>query len=375
MSPEKRYPFLVPLLSTLSDKRHRTVMGLFIAAIAVTGQARSIAIATTVARWLGTRLDSALNRFYRLLRNHRVEYLEFTAQWARLLVRGPGRHLTIAIDWTEWHSDLRLLVAGVVVGKRGIPLFVQGFEKQVRMRSQNQRENTFLRVLADVLRRAEVTTTIVCDRGFRRVSWLKLLQQLNLGFVVRLMDDVFVEAAPELRLALRHILLTQGEILDLGQVPLRSDAAVTVRVIGYWAPGRHEPWWLATNETGSAAQILKAYDRRMTVEEMFRDSKGKRFGVKLVWTQFTDPEALARFCTLLAVALLIWTLAGRAAAAKSPSLRLHSKSKGPRQSFVTIGLRICTLEKIPIAMTARSIARWLEAPTLRRLGKFSLGGK
>ena len=28
MSPEKRYPFLVPLLSTLSDKRHRTVMGL-----------------------------------------------------------------------------------------------------------------------------------------------------------------------------------------------------------------------------------------------------------------------------------------------------------------------------------------------------------
>ena len=44
-------------------------------------------------------------------------------------------------------------------------------------------------------------------RRFRRVSWLALLQTLRLGFVVRPMDDVFVEVEPGVRLPLRHILV------------------------------------------------------------------------------------------------------------------------------------------------------------------------
>lgn len=68
MVPEKAYPFLADLLSPFW-KRHRKTLALVIAAIAATGQARSFAIATTLARWLKTRLDSAVNRFYRLLRS------------------------------------------------------------------------------------------------------------------------------------------------------------------------------------------------------------------------------------------------------------------------------------------------------------------
>src|SRR5512139_2261883 len=102
MVPEKTYPFLADLLSPFW-KRHRKTLGLVIAAIAVTGQARSFAIATTLARWLKTRLDSAVNRFYRLLRNARVDYTEFATQWMRLLVRSKERCLLLAVDWTEWH--------------------------------------------------------------------------------------------------------------------------------------------------------------------------------------------------------------------------------------------------------------------------------
>jgi hypothetical protein len=70
-------------------------LGIVIAAVIATGQARSFAIATTMMGWLGTRLDSAVNRFYRLLRNDRVDYTAFLSQWARLLVRGEDRHLLI----------------------------------------------------------------------------------------------------------------------------------------------------------------------------------------------------------------------------------------------------------------------------------------
>lgn len=373
MVPEKAYPFLADLLSPFW-KRHRKTLGLVIAAIAATGQARSFAIATTLACWLKIRLDSAVNRFYRLLRNSRVDYLEMATQWARLLACGKDRSLLIAMDWTEWHHELRMLTAAVVTGKRGIPLFAQAFDR-LPPRSQNSRENTFLRLLADAIRRAEATAIILCDRGFRRVSWVQLLQQLHLGFVVRLKDDVQVQLELGTKVALANVLLAQGRVLDLGIVPLRSDGKVQARVIGYWAPGAHEPWWLATSEVGSARQVLKLYDRRMTVEEQFRDTKGRRFGVKLFWTQFRDPEALSRFVMLLAVALLIWTLAGTKAASDDPSLLLFHRTKGPRQSYVTIGLRILAFDVLPLLITAAAIRRWLEPPTLRQLGKLSPGGK
>ena len=54
-----------------------------------------------------------------------------------------------------------MLVAAVVTGKRAIPVFAQAYKKLVRLRSQNARENTFLRVLADSLKRASVQAVIL----------------------------------------------------------------------------------------------------------------------------------------------------------------------------------------------------------------------
>lgn len=374
MDPEKKYPILAVLLSPFC-KRHRKTLGLVTAAITAAGVARSLAVATTMVGWLGVRLASALQRFYRLLRNPRIDDTELVVTLAQALCRNPERHLIIPIDWTEWHHGLRILMAAVVVGKRAVPLFNQAFAQRIWRRSQNTRENTFLRVLADALRRAAVHATILCDRGFRRVSWVRLLQTLQLGFVVRLMSDVSVEIAPGLKVALEDILLTPGQVLDLGPVPLRADGAATVRVIGYWAPGAHEPWWLATSETGDARRVLKLYDRRMTVEQLFRDTKGRRFGGKLFWTHFRDPDALARFFALLGVALLIWMLIGLAATRRDPSLRLRSRRKGPRQSYVTIGVRIAASGGGHPRWTDAAVGRFLEPPALRRVAGVAVGGK
>jgi hypothetical protein len=373
MDPEKKYPFLTPLLQPFSA-RHRRTLGLVVVAVIVTGQARSFAVATTVSRWLGTRLDSAVNRFYRLLRNHRIDDVQLAIQWARQLKHRADQSLLIAVDWTEWHHGLRLLVAAAVSGRRAIPLFTQGFEKLVRRRSQNTRENNFLRMLAFILRSAEANAILLFDRGFRRASLVHLLIQLRVGFVVRLMDDVIVEVTPGHKVALRDVLLTRGQIMDLGFVPLRSDGHTTVRIVGYWAPNAASPWWLATDQTGSAKRILRLYDRRMTVEEQFRDIKGQRFGVKLYWTQFRNPDALARFVSFLAIAIAVWLATGRLAAMVTPSLRLISRKKGPRQSYVTIGLRIATLDR-----SSGFDALWLwilhEEPDLRRFDRHSVGGK
>jgi hypothetical protein len=117
----------------------------------------------------------------------------------------------------------------------------------------------------------------------------------------------------------------------------------------------------------SAKDVLALYDRRMTAEEQFRDTKGRRFGGKLVWTHFRDPEALARLVTLLAVALLIWTMTGIVAADLKPSLRLRSRRKGPRQSFVTIGIRAVAERSFSARFDRETVPLILEAPTMRSM--------
>lgn len=372
MDPTKRYPILAPLLASF-EIRHQKTLSVVIAAITVAGTARSFGIAAVMARWMTTRVDSAVNRFYRLLRNPRVDNLTLTAHLARCLARGPQRRVLVAIDWTEWSRGLRMLVAAAVVDRRAIPLWCQAFEKLVGRRSQNARENDFVRLLARGLREAGVQATLLCDRGFRRLSWLKLLDDLRLSFVVRLVSDVTVEHEGQQR-TLREIPLRRRRIVDLGQVPLRADGALTVRVVGYWAPGAREPWWVATNLTCAPSHVLSLYDRRMAIEEQFRDTKGKRFGVKLGWTQFRDPQALARFAMLLAIPLLIWTLQGIAAEGRDTSCRMPCRRKGPRLSYVTVGLGLIGTDR-EVILTLAVARALLPPPALRRIAGTRRGGK
>lgn len=373
MSPERTYPILSFLLSPFEPRRRKS-LGLAICALTLTSQARSMAVAAMLMGWLRVQFRSALTRFYRLLRNEHIEDLDLTVQLARCLDTAKEPML-LAVDWTEWHHDLRMLVAARVVGKRALPLHVHVCEKQVRLRSQNSKENAFARLLSRALREAGRTALLLCDRGFRRVSWLQLLDQLGLRFVVRLQSDVHVELDSGTRLALSDILLTPGQVLDLGIVGLRSDGAMQVRVVGYLGPGQTDPWWLATTEQVDASRVLSLYDRRMTIEEQFRDLKGCRFGVRLYWTQFRSPTCLARLMLLLGVALLIWLLVGRLASLRDPSLRLPHRTKGPRQSFVTIG-QCAVGSPVYHGLLTWSVALpWLELPDLRQIDPLPLGGK
>jgi hypothetical protein len=175
------------------------------------------------------------------------------------------------------------------------------------------------------------------DRGFRRVSFLKLLQQQKEhSFVVRIGDQITVETKKWKRL-LHRCRLQPGHAVDLGIVQLRQDSAVSVRVLGIWAKGQREPWWLATNRQDSLSCLASLYDRRMAIEEQIRDTKGARFGLRLVWTQIKTPQALARFTLLIGLALLLLTAVGHALALRYPNVRLPSKSKGPRLSLLTVG--------------------------------------
>ena len=312
---------------------------------------------------LGTQLGSALTRFYRLLRNPRIDDQQLTAQLLQLLGHGP--RLLIALDWTEWHHDLRMLVAAVVAGCRAIPVQAAAFSRIDIPRSQNLRETTFLQLLVHTLRALEQAAVLLCDRGFRRTSWLRHLQELRQAFVVRLVADVLVHRGACGGRPLRHWHLMPGQTVDLGWVLLRQDRAARVRVVGVWAPGQHEPWWLATDLAAPPAELVALYDRRMTVGEQFRDSKGCRFGVQLEWTQFRTPTYLARFILLVGVALVLWTAVGQAMAEATPQVRLPCKRKGPRLSLLRVGIPFVAKLALRVYIGVRFIRAHLPPPRLR----------
>ena len=156
-----------------------------------------------------------------------------------------------------------------------------------------------------------------------------------------------------------------GERRDFGFVHLRADEAVRVRLIGVWAAGAEEVWWLATNLTNRVSKVVSYYDRRMGIEEQFRDAKGHRFGMKLRWTQFTKAEYVERMYLLVGVALLLWTSVGRAVEESEPKVRLESRTKGARLSLARIGAYYWLKMSKQVRLAARFVREYLPPPRLR----------
>lgn len=335
MIPPGQWKILESILHPLRKSQSKTVT-LVVQAMTCLAQAASIPIAAFLSQATGCQLDSALTRFYRLLHNPRLDDLLLTKQLLSQLLLPPGP-LLMALDWTEWHPPWRMLLASVSVGTRAIPVQAAVFCRTKMLRSQNTWENNFLKVLCLLLNELGASACFLADRGFRRVSFLQLLLGYpNHTFLVRMQDQVMVET-PKFKRLLKKCHLQPGHAVDLGWARLRQDGAVQVRVIGLWAKGQKEPWWLATNREDSLSFLASLYDRRMSIEEQIRDSKGARFGFQLIWTQIQTPEALARFALLIGLALLMLTAIGHAVALRHPEVRLNSKKKGPRLSLLTVG--------------------------------------
>ena len=71
---------------------------------------------------------------------------------------------------------------------------------------------------------------------------------------------------------LRDYSLRKGRILFWPQTLYRSDGAVVINLILYWACGHREPWYLATS-LADPRQAVRMYRKRMQPEQYFKDGK------------------------------------------------------------------------------------------------------
>lgn len=362
MNLESKYPILVKLLRPFRRSQQKTCLAV-VSAILEAAQANSFAIASELANQSEIQLASAVNRFYRFLRNERFDDWLLTEQLFSFFAE--RKRIVLCLDWTAWGEKFSVLAASVAVERRSIPVAVSAVKKRLLARSQNLWEETFLRLCVERLKRTQVKAIWLCDRGFHRVEWLITLKQLKQSVVVRLKRDLLIEI-DDRKVLLKDIQLNKGEYRDFGFVPLRTDGKVRVRLIGVWAAEAKEVWFLATNLNLSVAEIVGLYDRRMSIEEQFRDTKGTHFGLKLKWTCFERAEYLERMFLLVGVAMLLWMSIGRVVEKLQPKVRLKCRCRRrARLSLLRIGILFWRRFTEKIKLTTKFIKANLPLPKVR----------
>ena len=172
----------------------------------------------------------------------------------------------IMIDWSDLGQGRNGLFAAVCYRQRGLPLLSWVSRPEELDPSQNRVEEFLLRRLLYHLPRT-IRPLLLADRGFGRASLIRFLQQMPrhtgypADYVIRLRGDVVVQN-PDYRGRLRDYPLRKGRINFWPQTLYRSDGAVVINLILYWARGHREPWYLATSLT-DPRRAVRMYRRRM----------------------------------------------------------------------------------------------------------------
>lgn len=249
----------------------------------------------------------------RMLGNAGINVWSLFRPWAGFVV-GDRKEIVVALDWTEFDADDHATLAGYLITSHGraTPVIWMTVRKSTLEGKRNDYEYRLIERLHECLA-ADVKITMLADRGFGDQKLYALLQTLGWDFVIRFRGTIQVESADgERKQASKWVPPTGRATMIRGARVTRTRAAVPAVVVVH-APRMKEAWCLATTlSNAKAADIVKLYGRRFTIEETFRDQKNLRFGLGLSATHIGSTDRRDRLLLLAAIAQALLTLLGAA---------------------------------------------------------------
>lgn len=342
-------------LTTLRRSQQRTLAAIVFGALAV-GHVTLAALGRAMAG--PARAKHRIKRVDRFLGNRRIEPAEAMRGVVQQLLRRRKKRAIIALDWVDIRRHL-VLVAALCLRGRAIPLCWAAYEKWQVYRSQNQLEEALVMLLRTMIPEA-VPVTVVADRGFGRADFARWLQEQGLGYVLRVQARTYV-AGPQHTGRLSALPLRPGTTFWLPEVAYRQRHPVRTNVAILWRAQAREPWVLISNVARNTDAAAAAYERRMMIEELFRDQKNVRNGWALRQTEVRSVSRLERLLLVLAVAYLLLVMVGLAVGRQFDPRDWSSSSKGDAHSLWTLGrLMLPHLEvklKPLLALLLRTIAQ------------------
>jgi len=235
-------------------------------------------------------------------------WIPIIMQWIEIEFSNKER-LYIVIDRTQW-SVVNLLMVSLVVNNRSIPLYFELLDHKGNSNLESQQA-----VLGRVLSQLENYQTVVLgDREFCSVELARWLnEQKNSYFCLRLKKSTYIEVEKETWTSLKNLGLESGMSLFYQGVKItKTKGFMGGNIAAKWK-GKYrglkteEAWFILTN-LNSLEQAIANYQKRMGIEEMFRDFK--KGGYDLERTKLTG-HRLISLILLITLAYSSSTLAGK----------------------------------------------------------------
>ena len=279
---------------------------------------------------------SKTRRISRFLSNGAVRVREWYKGVARDvldMVVSQGMEVRLLTDGSKVGFGHQLLMVALAYRRRAIPI-AWTWVKGARGHSSALKQMALLQYIQQLMpEKAQVT--IMGDSEFGAVPVLKQLESWQWGYVLRQKGSTRVKLPdqhPWWRLA---SLANRGDPPQwFPEVHLTRKHGHKVNLIIYWQAGQEEPWLLATN-LASLRVGLRAYKRRMWIEEMFGDFKQHGFDLESSHLRYF--LRLSRL-TLIVAFLYYWLVAFGSQVIKRGLRHLVDRADRRDLSIFRIGL-------------------------------------
>jgi hypothetical protein len=282
------------------------------------------AIGRAYAELSHTTPKNGVKQVDRMLSNDGLDLERILRAWARFVI-GTHPSVVIAMDWTDFEADDHTTLCAYLVTTHGraMPVAWKTVKKSKLAGRQTQLEIEMVERLGSWLPES-VRITLLADRGFGKQDLYRVLGVLGWDFVIRFRGDILVKHDGQSRPAFEWV-PPNGHSKALPGALVTTDEVELAAVVLVKAKRMQEPWCLATSLAESkAADVVKLYSRRFTIEEAFRDTKDIHFGMGLSATHIRDERRRDRLLLLVAVAQSLLTLLG--AASEKSGLDRYLKS-------------------------------------------------
>jgi hypothetical protein len=261
------------------------------------------------------------SRRRKLQRFLKLPQLSFEQLWFPILINwlqtrwSPQSLLHLAIDRTSW-SKINLLVISLIWHKRAIPIYMLRLNK---LGSSNLKEQQ--QVLTPMLQLLKSYKIVILgDREFCSVKladWLRrngVKEGGKIYFCLQLKRNEYVELVNSFWLELRQMGLTPGHHLYLNGISVTKQKGFGKFNLAAKWQGRYRGWetleeWFILTNLSSLEAAMSSYQRRVSIEELFRDWKSG--GYDLEKTQLSGTRLLG-LLVLLTIAYSHTSLQGRA---------------------------------------------------------------
>ena len=283
---------------------------------------------------LGIRRRSIEQRFSRFLQNKHFRVRDWYAPVAQQLLCCAAAHgsVHLIIDSTPVGRRYQLLMVGLAYRKRALPL-AWSWLRGKRGHSSAAKQRALLNYVRELLP-AGATVVLVGDNEFGSIEMLRQLEQWGWYYVLRQKSNVKVCVSTARKWqSFGELVPRKEKVFWYPQTLLTAEHLHRTSLLAFWRTGEEEPWLLASNLPG-ARETLRAYRRRVWLDEFFGDVKGH--GVDLAKTRLWHFQRLSRLLFIVAL-LYLWLVTRGSQAIKKGQRALVDRRDRRDHSIFRIG--------------------------------------